>query len=478
MAHVQARPAEGGPVSVPHNPEAERSVLGQIMSGGDKVAGEVVGSLLEPQHFYHPANRLLFGALVENYYGDDPLDALSVGERVAPELAKAWRLEGPEAENQAIVRVRDMAVGQRFNGSVIDHAKLVKREYDLRELADIGTSVAEMIGSGDKTPEEIGSIISESAMRVATDSLITHELVSFGDVGRRFINRTREQVKLTAAGVELGAYFDMGAIDDWTGGLRPTELLFTAGEPGVGKSALWWAAAERFAERQAKNPPDRRVGALILSLEMGEEPSGVRLAQHLTDLDGRALREGKVTEADISKVVAEWGRRSDLPLWFNYASVLRASQIRAICVEAIRKHNIGLVVIDHFRYFDMDRTYLNKNEEDEDKVRFLKEGLAKDLNLAVICIAHTTKALENTSDGRPKLTHLRGSGQVAADADLVSFMYRPFKYASERAKERGDVKETDAELIWSKNRHGVDGSAEFYFEPATMTIRDRFPGGF
>lgn len=457
---------------LPQSVEAERSVLGQVMAGGEKTAGEVVGTLLEGQHFHDPANKLIFDAVVESYYAEDPIDGISIGQRIAPKLSRAWAVN----EDQAISKCRELAVGMRHTGSVIDHAKIVKREFDKRELLDVAAEIERLVAEGEKSPEEIGGLVSADAMRIATDSLLTQDLVSFGDSGRDFVHIMRKQKELAEKGIEAAAYFDLRFIDDFTKGLRPTELLFSAGEAGVGKSAVWWTSAIRFAERQMLKPAERRIGVLILSLEMGKEPSQIRVAQTLTQLDGTLFREAQFTEGQLQQVVKEWGKRKNLPLWFSHASTLRASQIRALCVEAIRKHNVGLVVIDHFRYFDMDRHYQNKNDEDEEKVRFLKENLAKDLDLAVICLAHTVKTIE-TSDGRPNKSHLRGSGQISADADFVNFIYRPYHYATERAKENGDVRETDAEMIWAKSRHSGDGAAEFYFEPQRMDIRDLYAGG-
>ena len=75
---------------IPMSMEAERSVLGQIMAGGPTTAGEIIGTLLEGHHFYDAAHRMIFDKLVESYYADEPMDGLSVGERLAPKLAGAW----------------------------------------------------------------------------------------------------------------------------------------------------------------------------------------------------------------------------------------------------------------------------------------------------------------------------------------------------------------------------------------------------
>lgn len=456
---------------LPHSVEAERSVVGQIMAGGTKVAGEVIGSKLSPADFFNPANQVIYDAIYNAYFSDDPIDPLSIGEVGSKKLAKMWSCD----EDDAIVRVRNMAQGQTFSGSVLDHGKVVKKHAHYRHILDLSRSAVREVAEEKRSPEEIAGIISHQAMRIATDSLLTHDLIGFGDLGRRYIQQAKKLMEARAKGIELGAYFGLPFLDRYMRGLQPTELYICAGEPGVGKSFVIWKAALKFAQRQEaqalKTPGRKKIGTLVLSLEMGEGPSNIRLAQMLAKVDGAKLREGNPSTQEFGQVVAEWGKRRDIPLFFNFTSHLRASQMRALIVEAIRRHNVGLVVIDHMRYFDMDDRYENQTQEDEEKARFLKESIAKDLDCAVICIAHTTKGIENSPDRRPQLSHLRGSGQVAAHADFVSFVYRPFMYADDTDKIAGAIKETDAEMIWRKNRHSLDGIEPFYFNPILGDIR-------
>jgi replicative DNA helicase len=262
-----------------------------------------------------------------------------------------------------------------------------------------------------------------------------------------------------------------------------------AGEPGVGKSAVAWALAEAFARYQKAQHlkrrvdalangtmgdfEDKRIGTLVLSMEMGLEPSGARLAQTLTGFDGGRLREGEINDDEMKKLIQRWSAEEDLPLIFNFAPNFRMSQMRALIVDAIRRHNVGFIVIDHFRMFDPDRKVNNPNQEDEAKVRFLKENIAKELDVAVMCLAHTVKISREGSDGRPTLRDLRGSYQVAAHCDIVSFMYRPIMYATENEVTEGTVSATAAEMIYAKNRNGALGSQGFYADFSRMAIRSK-----
>jgi replicative DNA helicase len=454
-------------VEPPRSPEAEASVVGQMLAR-PSVVGEVIGTTLQPAHFFEPALRRLFHEIVAAYYADDPIDALVIGEHAAKQLARAWRC----SESEAVHKVQELAAAQRIpQGRAPEHALLIKRDADYRSLLDLAATAQTLVHDEQHEPDEVAALVSQTAMQIATSTLLTHEIVSFDELGVRLVRQMQREMAARAQGLELGAYFGLKFLDNHLRGLRPTELLILAGEPGAGKSAVSWVAAQRFAERQMEKPEDRRVATFVLSLEMGEEPSNVRLGQANTGIDGGRLREGKTDEDDLRAIVRAWRAKKGIPLYYNFTSTLRASQMRALIVEAIRRHNVGLVVIDHMRYFDMDGRYGSQTEEEEAKARFLKEDIAKTLNVAVIVLAHTTKAIEGREDRRPRLSDLRGSGQVAAHADFVGFVHRPYNAASQSDKDDGLVSRTAAELIWAKARHAPDTTAPFHFDPSTMTVR-------
>lgn len=443
--------------------EAERSVIAGILAT-PKLAGEVVATMLQPQHFADAALRRIYRTISDAYYGDDPIDPLTVGSLCSAELARIWRCEEPEA----ISRVQSLAT--HGGSDPVAHARLVKRDSDYRDLLEVAADLARSVDSKAQEPTDLAGRVAQRTTRIATSTLLTNEVMSFADVGRAFVAHQRRLMAARKQGIELGAYFGLPFVDRYVRGLQPTELFFLAGEPGAGKSALVYKMAQKFAERQDQRPVDEQVGTLVLSLEMGCDTSAARLAQSVAQIDGGKLREGRTTDAELDSIIEGWRKLKSLPLYFNFTSTLRAGQMRAMIVEAIRRHNVGLVVIDHFRYFDMDRKYDRQLEEDEDKARFLKEDIAKELNVAVICLAHTTKGIEHSEGRRPTLSHLRGSGQVAAHADFVAFVHRPYKHATQKEIDEGTVLRTDAELIYEKNRHGLDGSVGFFFEPSTMHI--------
>lgn len=447
--------------AVPHNGEVEEALIGRLLSEPARI-GEVIGTLLEPADFYLAANQLLFGALVESFYADDPVDAMTLGELHAKPLSRLWGVE----EAKVAQRVLDIA-GRPSTGTPTAHAALVKRDSDYRRLLKITDEIRERVLAEREDPEVIAGVASQLSMEVATQQALTNELVTFEDAGRAFVNDARRAIAAREQGVQLGAYFKLKAIDSFTKGLRPGELLMAGGEPGVGKSAVWWKAGLTFARAQGRRPVGQRVGTLIVSLEMGPQPSNARFASMISGVAGDTVREGNLTGRELERIIDSWRHDRDVPLWMNYAPTLRASQLRALVSEAIRRHNVGVVVIDHFRMFDLDQRLPNKLDEDEEKVRFLKEQIARTFNVAVICLAHTRKP-DPASNGRPKMSDLRGSYQVAAHADFVSFIYRPAMYDRVEDGDDNDV----AEMIWAKNRHSGPGEMKFLFVASSMLVTD------
>lgn len=453
---------------MPHSTQAEWSVIGAMLHHPDSI-GEVIGAQTEPQDFFRLDTRLIFEGAVEAFYESDKaqdVDAVAVAERRRVQLSRAWECD----ENDVASRLAGYIAGFKFHDNVTRHVEIIRKHGDNRKLLQLAESTIQQIKMDEATPQEIGDQLTTEAAAITAGRAERGEIMDWMQVGGEYIRYLRRLKAAKEQGIELAAYFGMPFIDHFSKGLAPTELCMIAGEPGVGKSAVTWEMARNFARRQIANG-DGKIAAMVFSLEMGLVPSSARIVTAMSGIESGRLREGDVSAEELSQVAKEWAAVEGLPLHFNFASNFRLSQLRALIVEAIRRHNVGLIILDHFRQVDPDRRINNANQEDEAKARFLKEEICKDLNVAMVCLAHTVKMRREFSDGRPTLADLRGSYQVAAYCDMVGFVYRPIMHATEEEKAQGIVSETDAEMIWAKNRNGELGSMPFYADLARMKVR-------
>lgn len=442
--------------------EAEASVLAQMLTR-PLVIAEVTGAMLGGEHFEDPGHRVLYETLVEQFYADEGTDALTIAALASSRLRSLWHVDEGEVVDRVQALSRTLP-----DGRAVDHAVIVQRGAKLRRLSGLAAAIDRGVKDG-RDPEEIVGIISTEALAIVSDgSQHGREIVSFDQAGQEFLEYAEQAIAANKAGRSLGMRTGIGAIDGMTQGLLPTELMMGAGESGVGKSILWWIAARNFAMEQLKVPPERRIGTLVCNFEMGKVPSNTRVAQMISGVPTSKLRSGGLTGVELERVMSAWQARSGMPLYFNHAGRPKASQLRAIVSEAIRKFNTGFVVIDHFRLFDMDKRPRDPLEHDEERALFLKEQIAKDLNVVVVCLAHTRKLIAGE---KPTMADLRGSGQIAAYSDFVTFLHREALHATEEQIQRGVVNPTRAEIIWGKNRHNPTGISELYFDPSNMGVQ-------
>jgi replicative DNA helicase len=443
--------------------QAEKSLIARMLTD-ERTITEVTGARLDVGDFSDAACKKLYATLVENFYADDPIDAVSVAAITANYLSKVWGVDEQQATSRVLSWSRFTPVGRSS-----DHIDIVRRAANGRRLLTMVDTARTDIRNGDLSPEEIAGRVAQTAAEIATGSVDPHDTLSFAQAGERFLAEAKRDRAATDRGVELGVKFRINAIDARTHGLQPTELLVGAGEPGVGKSGVWWRGALNFADVQSHRPEGQRVGTLIVSLEMGEKPSSQRIASMISSVDSSIVREGKLTDENLAAVERDWYRRRDYPLWLSHRSGLRASGVRALISDAVIRFNAGLVIIDHFRMFRMDDPPRNQVDHDEEKVIFLKEQIAKAMNLAVVCIAHTRK-IPDERKGRPGPSDLRGSDQIRAHADFVNFLFRPGLYATEQEKLNDPTIAMQASFIWAKNRHGNTDESRFYMDPEHMSV--------
>jgi replicative DNA helicase len=119
-------------------------------------------------------------------------------------------------------------------------------------------------------------------------------------------------------------------------------------------------------------------------------------------------------------------------------------------------------------------TVTNYRDNQVQKVAEISRGLkalARELDVPVLALSQLSRASVNSDDKTPQLQHLRDSGAVEQDADVVMFIHRE-DYYHKRERERGEYEDTNiAEIIIEKNRNGRTGVVNLYWHPELLKFQ-------
>ena len=132
------------------------------------------------------------------------------------------------------------------------------------------------------------------------------------------------------------------------------------------------------------------------------------------------------------------------------------TEIAAVARRLKRKQGLGLVVIDYLQLIEPDNPRDPRQEQVARIARRLKM-MSRELDIPVLCLAQLNRQAEVSRDNRPRLNHLRESGAIEQDADVIMFIYRDESYNAE-SDQRGT-----AEILVAKHRNGPTGSVRLAF---------------
>ena len=141
-------------------------------------------------------------------------------------------------------------------------------------------------------------------------------------------------------------------------------------------------------------------------------------------VNGHRLRNGTLSKEDQRKLVDAAPKMSQSPLYIDDSPSRIVSEIAAAARRILRREkSLGLIVIDYLQLIAPDNSKDPRQEQVAKIARRLK-GLSRELKVPVLCLAQLNRQAEESKDHRPRLSHLRESGAIEQDADVVMFVHR------------------------------------------------------
>src|SRR5918911_467229 len=426
--------------TLPHNLEAERSVLGAILLHND--AFNLAAEVIDAGDFFRVAHRRIFDKMVTLVERGDAIDLVTLKE----ELNRAGDLD--EVGGPAYITALVDGVPRSTN--VEHYARIIKEKATLRNLIFSANKILANAYDGE---EEADVILdqAEHAIFAIADDKVRDGFVSLRDLAQSSLD-TIEKLhahKELITGVPSG----FADLDVMTSGLQPSDLVIVAARPSMGKTSLVLNIAQHVGTKT-----DMTVG--IFSLEMSKEQLFLRMLTGEARIDAHRLRGGFLGERDWGRLSQAIGTLSEAKIFIDDTPSIGVLEMRAKCRRLMAEHGLNLVIVDYIQLMQGRGRFENRTLELGAISRSLK-GLAKELRVPIVVLSQLSRAPEARSDHRPQLSDLRESGALEQDADVVAFIFREDMYR-DRSQPPADG-EGVAELIIAKQRNGPTGVVKLAF---------------
>lgn len=432
----------------PHNLDAERGVLGSLLLD-PSLCDEVVLAI-RPEDFYAEPNRRLFSHIVAMHDEGKRIDATLLVERLKQK--GEYEAIGGAAYLAEIIHSVPVAAHALY------YANIVREKAMLRDLIYASTAILRDAYDPTLDPDELVSRAEERIFSVH-DLRARDQITPINDVLLQAFEEIDRRMQGGAAGIPTG-FTDL---DELTGGLHPSELIILAARPSMGKTALAMNIAEHVAVKA-------NVPTLFVSLEMSRQELAQRMLCSRGRINGRKFRSAFLSAEDRSKLVEAASVLSKAPLYIDDSPSRTMTEIAAAARRLKRRVKLGFVVIDYLQLIEPDNPKDPRQEQVAKIARRLK-GMARELNIPVLCLAQLNRQAEVSKDNRPKLSHLRESGAIEQDADVVMFIHREeYGMSPEEAQEQNLVGKAD--LIVAKQRNGPTGDIALVWRKEYTTFEN------
>jgi replicative DNA helicase len=427
--------------TLPHNLEAEKSVLGAILIHND--AFNAAAEVIDARDFFRDAHRRIFDRMVAMNERGDAIDFVTLKE----ELSRMGELE----EIGGPAYIASLADGVPRSANVEYYAKIVKEKSTLRSLIYSANKILAEAYEAEEEPDLLLDEAERAIFAIAEDR-IRAGFVPLRDLVQSSFTTIEklQQHKGLVTGVPTG-FVDLDAM---TSGLQPSDLILVAARPSMGKTSFVLNVAQHVG-----TSTDMTVG--IFSLEMSKEQLFLRMLTSEARIDAHRFRTGFLNEKDYGRLSHALGTLAEARVFIDDTASIGVLEMRAKARRLKAEHGLHLLIIDYIQLMQGRGRFESRQAEIASISRSLK-GLAKELRVPIVALSQLSRASETRADHRPQLSDLRESGALEQDADVVMFIFREEQYRDAEGNPNQEAEGT-AEIIIGKQRNGPVGTARLAF---------------
>lgn len=440
----------------PHSLEAEESLLGCLLI--DKDAIIKIADIILPQDFYKDSHKIIFETIKELYGNQEPIDIITLANRL--EEKKMLTVIGSRSY------LAELSNTVATSANISNYAGIIQRKATLRRLQQAASEIMTLSYDEEK---EIDEVLDETEKKIFSVSrkYLKNAFLPIDSLLSEAFERIDELHKKSGTSLR-GLATGFNDLDNLLAGLQKSDLIILAARPSVGKTSLALDIARQVA---IKN----KVGVGIFSLEMSKEQLVDRMLCAQAQVNLWKMRTGNLSDReddnDFTKIADAMGKLAETQIYIDDSGTLSIMEIRAKCRRLQMEKGLGLIIIDYLQLMEGRGKYSDNRVQEIAEISRGLKSIARELNIPILALSQLSRAVEASSPAIPKLSHLRDSGSIEQDADIVMFIYRK---AADRNYNPADLpldERYKAEIHIAKHRNGPTGKIDLFFDENMASFR-------
>jgi replicative DNA helicase len=447
----------------PQDMDNEMAAIGAMLIDVKAVTKAV--EIITPADFYRPRHRDIYAGILDLYQRREPVDIVLLGTWLQDrgKLEKCGNTLYLQECMQTCTTSRAVEYYCKIvKGKAIQRALIQAADAIIEESYEHNGDIANLTASAEQKVLSIGQNCSTSGGPERLSAYL-----------KRVYDKQEDSI---AAGKQKGLKFGYRGIDRMVRYLLPGNLVIIGARPKMGKTSLALALAKNLSHPLGEN----KYG-LVFSMEMeGEELSLRMLLSEMTYGEGElddvefCANNPEVMTQMSSAVDKVWDLNIDLDDRPGYT----VAEIDRIVRRMTREHGKpDYIMVDYLQMAGVAKTSGNRNT-DVGGIAYDLKALAKNHKTVVFTLSQLTRSVEAERPYRPRAIHFLESGKIEASADLLTYLYWPYKYGEEEMAKHGLTAGT-----WHDNlvefgiimaRRGTNGNQRCYLmhNPGHYSYRD------
>lgn len=418
------------------NEEAEKCVLGSLLLDWKKMA--VVEGELKTEDFNVFYNQTVFSVMKDMFSKGISCDLVTLVD----ELNKTNLLNKAGGVSY-ITSLTDIVPS---SSNIEYYVKIIKRCRINRDLLKLSQLTQESLNKREDNEaiiEQLEKTVLEISFRNSASKIF--DSASLMKTGVEEIQKRKDNFG-TVYGVPTG----FTKLDQmFSGGFQNGEYYVIGARPSIGKTAL----ALSMMESMIKN--GYSVG--FISLEMTARQLSFRLLSQMTGIAGTRFQSGQINDSNMDSVKKAAGEIVSKNLYITESYNATINEVRSLTRYLVYMKKIDIVFIDYIGLIRVedDSQYWQKVSSVSKSLFHLSHEL--DIPVVALC------QLNNDAEEKePSLTNIRGSSDIANDADNVVFIHGLRDIPHDDC-EYEDTPDIDRVLLVEKNRQGPLGRVDLKF---------------